>query len=280
MLARERVFKKGKPGPRGGVKSSIEVRRRRYGSAADLRVALRQRCKVIVSKSTIRRDLRILGFASRKRQRTARLWAVDKAARVALAKEHMETDWGRWVFSDETNAKIDDNGTCLTEWVEGDEVPCPREVEQYPIRFHVWAAIGAGGWRRLKFLDNTVNGQRYEEQCLQPVLGRLLKRGTMFVQDGAAAHRSRRAWLAARGVVAPSWPCHSPDLNPIENLWAMVMRRVSRRCPVDLASFKAAFKDEFFAISNDEIDRLLASFPARLRKCASRNGDVVTGPFH
>lgn len=279
-LASTFTDKVGVPGPRGGVKSSIEVHRRRHASTADLRVALVGTANTRVSRATIRRDLLQLGFSCRRRQRTARMWSGDKAARVAFAKQHEHTDWKRWIFSDETNAKIDDNGTCLTEWVRKGERPCPRELEQYPIRFHVWAAIGVGGWRQMKFLERTVNGECYEVECLQPVLDRLVRRRVIFVQDGAAAHRARREWLEVRGVEVAAWPCHSPDLNPIENLWAMVGRRVAARCPLDLASFREVWKQEFFAIPNDEIDRLLESFPARLRKCVASKGNAVTGPFH
>ena len=46
-------------------------------------------------------------------------------------------------------------------------------------------------------------------------------RTSVFMQDGATCHTSRRsmAWLAKQGVPVLSWTGQSPDQNPIENLW-------------------------------------------------------------
>lgn len=272
--------KKGAPGPRGGTKGTIEIRRRQFPSLNDIRrgyaAATRRRPP---SRATIRRDLLAMGYKSRRRQRTARLWAVDKGARIAFAERFRDTDATRFVFSDETNAKIDDNGSCATEWCRQAETPCPREVEQYPIRFHVWGAIGAGGWRALRMLHETVNADVYKRECLTPVLPRLRRRGTVFIHDGAKAHTASTPFLRQRGVHVPAWPAHSPDLNPIENMWGIVGQRVSARAPVSLEEFRTCFREEFLAVPNETVNRLVESFPARLRKCVRTRGATVRGPW-
>ena len=50
----------------------------------------------------------------------------------------------------------------------------------------------------------------------------------IFQQDHAPIHASyfMRGWFDASGLLALEWPPRSPDLNPIENLWGWMARRV------------------------------------------------------
>ena len=49
------------------------------------------------------------------------------------------------------------------------------------------------------------------------------------LQDDAPAHKSRAvtSFLCNKGVQALSWPASSPDLNPIENPWALLKKEDS-----------------------------------------------------
>ena len=70
--------------------------------------------------------------------------------------------------------------------------------------------------------------QRRKEKC-PPTKVKLLPEmaGAIFKQDGAPAHRARKAQDWCRGNFlrfweSGTWPRNSPELSPIVNLWAIV----------------------------------------------------------
>ena len=80
---------------------------------------------------------------------------------------------------------------------------------------------------------------RYRIDILESTLGPWLdslqpaaRARLIFMQDGARPHwgASCLAWFRARGIeVIDNWPpAHSPDLNPIELLWAPLKAMVNK----------------------------------------------------
>jgi hypothetical protein len=69
-----------------------------------------------------------------------------------------------------------------------------------------------------------------------------------------------------------NWPPNSPDLNPIENVWAFVQARVNALGCKSFDEFQAAVLDEMKAVPKSLISNLYKSMPKRLAKVTESGG--------
>jgi len=55
----------------------------------------------------------------------------------------------------------------------------------------------------------------------------------VFQQDNAPCHVSKdsRSWFSTNNIPLLNSPANSPDLNPIENAWAYLEKRLRKRFP-------------------------------------------------
>ena len=85
--------------------------------------------------------------------------------------------------------------------------------------------------------------------------------------DNAPVHRARvvEEFLRARGVVLLPWPAQSPDLNPIENLWAQMSKRVYDKAAYpNVDSLWARIQSEWAQIGTQELHALYNSMGRRM----------------
>ncbi|GFU51642.1 transposable element Tcb1 transposase [Trichonephila clavipes] len=110
------------------------------------------------------------------------------------------TDWQNVVFSDESRFVwgTDDN------------------------RVRVWRRPAYDNRSTLIVMRGTVTGQCYVDDILRPHVGPFLNGlpGAIFQQDNAHPHTVRVAQDFLRHFQTLPWPARSPDLSPVEHVWA------------------------------------------------------------
>ncbi len=66
----------------------------------------------------------------------------------------------------------------------------------------------------------------------------------IFQQDFIPTHTAKgtKSWFNDHGVTVLDWPANSPDLNPIENIWGIVKRKMRDTWHNNADDLKAAIK--------------------------------------
>ncbi len=83
----------------------------------------------------------------------------------------------------------------------------------------------------------------------------------IFQQDLALAHTAKgtKSWFNDHGVTVLDWSVNSPDLNPLDNLWGIVKRKMRDTRPNNADDLKAAIKATWASITPEH--RLIAFMP-------------------
>jgi hypothetical protein len=305
-----------------------------------------------VSASTVRRDLRKMGWLLKARGKITDLTAAHRKTRYEFCKYVLtlsDDDLFKWIFSDEKWFNSCDHSSDY-QWCSPDQQPLPKWKKQGAPSVMIWGGMCVGrremvafpsfkemleteereaeelaaelkaAWKALPKQEKTkqlkakadaskvesqriagiaerrarrgkppvkakkakkakvvvgLNKDRYERYALRPVMKTLLKNRTLM-QDNAAPHIFGDE-LKALGIkeIPCAWPPLSPDLNPIENLWAILQRKVTERGPHSAKELAQYCLEELKKVEQSTTDGLCKSFRWRCQICVKRRGGKV-----
>ena len=100
----------------------------------------------------------------------------------------------------------------------------------------IWRMISGDGVGPLVRLQGKVNVGIYKQLVkdhVLPVLRNSTKQPSIFMQDNAPCYKAMVVmnFLKAENVKVMDWPHHSPDLNPIYNVWKTLGESSKARNP-------------------------------------------------
>jgi len=220
----------------------------------------------VLHKSTLSRMLRDRrpetekAIVPRFRRPTRALSAYDMSRRALFAKLNQSRDWDNVMFTDRKKFYLWYPGSQvqLVQWVEKGESYQVTKANK-PLCVNVYVGITRYGTTGMLVVSGTskhkssfktkagkdarnITGAEYQRVLTAHLLphGAALMRlnghkSWVFQQDNDPAHSQAEAVIRTYNKrhntnikLLQGWPPHSPDLSPIENMWADVQRRLDR----------------------------------------------------
>jgi hypothetical protein len=234
------------------------------------------------------------------------LTTTNKQQRVAFAKANLRRDWDKVMFTDRKRFYFLYPGTAVSPcW-------CIRGTRRKafkpsaPSCFNVYLGISPRGVTACHAVSGTTNkkgpkyytqkgalarnitSQEYYYVLMKTLLpeGQRLFKGAPWIlqQDGDRSHSvaSKSAVDAYNKLypknhinILPQWPANSPDLSPIENLWAVVQAKADAMGCKTFTEYQNCVVTLIQKTPLSHLSNYYKSMKGRLNKCIDKGGSRI-----
>ena len=185
------------------------------------------------------RRLRGFGLYERLAHKKPLVSLRNRDRRLSFAKDHSDwtvKDWKKVLFTDETKVNLvgSDGKSYITHFKENFNSQFIKgQLQAGCGSILMWGAFCHDDIGPIVQIQNTFNSEKYIE-LLEETIELFVKENKarrFMYQQNSLVHKSKRvlAWLKQKFKTI-DWLPKSPDINPIENLWAIVRRMAKKKC--------------------------------------------------
>ena len=195
-----------------------------------------------------------------------------------------EDDWKEVLWMDEATFFVSGSHHNRVYRPRGSDPYLPQytvPTVKHPQSVMVWGSFAYGGVGELIMLPKNIRMNQYNYyELLNDVLEDSFEKsgGSFLMQDGAPCHTAKSVvtWLKDAGIpYFHDWPGQSPDLNPIENLWAIIKRRLWDYDTSTMDKLQTAIREVWDNFPSEMLHNLALSLPKRLKACKKKNGGAT-----
>lgn len=284
MCQSARLPKTGRP-KKLSTRTQIRVTRlalsKGNSNAVEIKNYIKSSTGDIVSADTIRRCLKEHGMHSMIKKKKPQLSPNNIAKRLEFARRHLHwtsQDWMNTIFSDETKInRAGSNERCWV-WKKNND----KSIESNDVignlkhgggHIMMWGCITYQGVGYACKIDGNMDATLYTEILNGELIQTLEhyglnKQDIVFQHDNDPKHTSNiaRKWLKDNEISVLEWPAQSPDLNPIEHVWAYLKTKLAARenPPESIHELWEIVQKEWEAIPLNICQKLICSMPKRI----------------
>ena len=143
----------------------------------------------------------------------------------------------------------------------------------------VWLGFSYNGKLELGFVNPRSSHKDYINLLSTHLLAQAQQVGGpnwMFQHDNASIHTAKNTleWLKANNISTLDWAPRSPDMNPVENVWSLLVSEVyaGGKQYETVEDLKTSLLKAWNEIAMDSLSSLFESMPNRVTELLIENG--------
>jgi transposase len=240
-----------------------------------------------ISQITLKRHLHKNNIYGRVGVKKPFVNAANKIKRLAWAKKKNNwiDEWANVIWSDESRFEVFKGDGKRYVWRTPQEKYDPKclipTFKSGQESVMVWGCFMKNKLGPLVRLEGRITAKIYIEmldEYLLPFINNLEnKNDHIFQEDNAPIHTARIAkkWKENNNITSLPWPAQSPDLNPIENLWDELDRKVRKHKPLpkNKNDLWHILQEEWLKLHENIYKNLVDSMPHRIAAVITNKGN-------
>ena len=262
-----------------------QIKRMKPRTAAHLYAKdLTKKNKTSISTSTVQRALHQMGYHWKLPGRKI-LSQAQKISRLNFAKAHIGDDWSEtWSFDEAYFNLYRHSNKCWISTTTEEVTELPKlKTRQEKISVGICFAFSRSGKSALGFLPKNWTGSDsvniFKETLLPSIAWpEYPSQKQRFIIDNDGRHQMdvfKNFIKKYRIHPLTPWPSNSPDLNPIENIFAWMKQYVENQLPSTEATLRQAIIDAFNNLSVGHFANLIDSMETRLKAVVKSKGSRI-----
>jgi transposase len=240
-----------------------------------------------ISKITLRRFLHKHNIYGRIGAKKPFVNAANKMKRLFWAKNKKDwvDEWKKIIWSDESRFVVFGGDGKRYVWRTTYEKYDPKclipTFKSGQESVMIWGCFTKNKLGPLVRLEGRITANIYIEMLenyLLPFINDLENKDDYtFQEDNAPIHTANKAkkWKDDNNIRSLPWPAQSPDLNPIENLWDELERKVRKHNPLpkNKDNLWEILQEEWSKLDEDIYKNLVDSMPRRIAAVIDNKGN-------
>ena len=196
-----------------------------------------------------------------------------KKIRLNFALTHLTIDWTKIVFTDETSCWK--NNYRVKRWYNPNNIYDRDILYKHCSKVNAWGAITYDD-KEIYVFSEIMNADKYIE-ILDDYLMNIYQKDFYIIYDNDPKHTSKKAkkYFKDNNFKIIDFPPYSPDLNPIENIWAILKRNIAKENITTMNDLRKSICRIWNAIDQHHIQNAIMSMKDRLNKVIEVGGSYI-----